>query len=285
MAWFLSDSLAEYSATAGGMLRTHPGQNTILLVAAETLRARGAAAFGATGPLFGWWQGPDGQVTAAFLHTPPFPVALTSMAPEQAVTLATALSRRGRQLGGVNGEPAAAEAFATAWQQLTGEEVSVHMRSRLYELGQLHPPEPMPPGQPRAGGPADRGLIIAWCEAFHQEAQSGPEDVPGMVDDRLSYGGLTLWERGGQPVSLAGLTRQAAGQVRVGPVYTPPGQRGKGYGGAVTWAVSRAALDAGVTGVLLFTDLANPTSNALYRRLGYRAVSDRTIFSFGKNSF
>jgi hypothetical protein len=132
MAWFLSDSLAEYSAAAGGMLRTHPGQNTILLGAAETLRARGAAAFGPTGPLFGWWQGPDGQVTAAFLHTPPFPVALTSMAPEQAVTLATVLSRRGRPLGGVNGELAAAGAFATAWQQLTGEEVSVHMRSRLY---------------------------------------------------------------------------------------------------------------------------------------------------------
>jgi GNAT superfamily N-acetyltransferase len=284
MAWFLSDSLAEYWAAAGGMLRTHPGQNTILLVAAETLRARGAAAFGGTAPLFGWWQGPDGQVTAAFLHTPPFPAALTSMAPEQAVTLATMLSRRGRPLGGVNGEPAAAGAFATAWQQLTGEEVSVHIQSRLYELGQLHPPERMPPGQPRAGGPADRGLIIAWCEAFHQEAQSGPEDVPGMVDDRLSYGGLTLWETGSQPVSLAGLTRQAAGQVRVGPVYTPPGLRGKGYGGAVTWAVSRAALAAGVTSVLLFTDLANPTSNALYQRLGYRAVSDRTIFSFGKNS-
>jgi predicted GNAT family acetyltransferase len=284
MPWFLSDSLAEYAAAAGGMLRTHPGQNTILLAAAETLRARGTAAFGATAPLFGWWQRPDGQVSAAFLHTPPFPAALTSMSVEEAVALATVLSRRGRQLGGVNAEPAAAGAFATAWHQLTGEDVSVHMRSRLYQLGQLHPPEPMPPGQPRTAALADRGLIIAWCEAFHQEAQSGPEDVPRMVDDRLGYGGLTLWETRGQPVSLAGLTRQAASQVRVGPVYTPPGQRGQGYGGAVTWAVSRAALAAGVTSVLLFTDLANPTSNALYQRLGYRAVSDRTIFAFGKNS-
>lgn len=285
MAWFLSDSLGEYTAAAGGTLRAHPGQNTILLVAAETLRTSGAGAFGGAAPLFGWWQGPDGQVTAAFLHTPPFPAVLTSMAPEQAASLATALSHRGRRLAGVNAEPAAAEAFTTAWQRLTGEDVSLHMRTRLYELGQLHPPEPMPPGQPRVAVPADRGLVIAWCEAFHQEARSGPEDVPGMVDDRLSYGGLTLWQAGGQPVSLAGLTRQAAGQVRVGPVYTPPGHRGKGYGRAVTWVVSRAAaLDAGVTSVLLFTDLANPTSNALYQRLGYRAVSDRTLLSFGKNS-
>jgi predicted GNAT family acetyltransferase len=103
-----------------------------------------------------------------------------------------------------------------------------------------------------------------------------------MVDDRLSYGGLTLWEMAGEPVSMAGLTRPAAGQVRVGPVYTPPSRRGRGDGGAVTAAVSQAARDAGAAEVVLFTDLANPTSNALYQRLGYEAVSDRVIFSFGK---
>ena len=97
-----------------------------------------------------------------------------------------------------------------------------------------------------------------------------------------SYGGLTLWETAGEPVSMAGLTRPAAGQVRVGPVYTPPAHRGRGYGGAVTAAVSQAARDAGAAEVVLFTDLANPTSNALYQRLGYEAVSDRAIFSFGK---
>ena len=57
--------------------------------------------------------------------------------------------------------------------------------------------------------------------------------------------GLTLWEDAGQPVSMAGLTRPAAGEVRVGPVYTPPGLRGKGYAGAVTCEVSQAARDAG----------------------------------------
>ncbi len=80
---------------------------------------------------------------------------------------------------------------------------------------------------------------------------------------------------------MAGLTRPAAGQVRVGPVYTPPALRDRGYRGAVTAAVSRAALDAGATEVLLFTDLANPTSNARYQRLGYETVADRAIYSFG----
>ena len=101
-----------------------------------------------------------------------------------------------------------------------------------------------------------------------------------VVDERLGYGGITLWEAGGVPVSLAGRTRVVAGMVRVAPVYTPPEMRGRGYAGAATAAVSQAPLDAGVREVVLYTDLANPTSNVLYQRLGYRPVEDRVVLSF-----
>src|SRR5262249_59245223 len=97
----------------------------------------------------------------------------------------------------------------------------------------------------------------------------GGHNVQRTIDDRLSYGGRAGGETADGPVSMAGATRAVAGQARVGPVYTPPGRRGRGFGGAVTAAVSRAARDAGVGEVLLYTDLANPTSNALYQRLGY----------------
>jgi predicted GNAT family acetyltransferase len=100
------------------------------------------------------------------------------------------------------------------------------------------------------------------------------------VDDRISYGGLTLWEVDGQAVSMAGVTRIEAGAARVAPVYTPPELRGRGYGAAVTAAVTRAALDAGADDVVLFTDVTNPTSNALYERLGYRPVQDRSVLEF-----
>jgi len=283
MPWFLSDSLPEYSATVGGLLSRRPAQHTILLGAIETLRAAGTQAFGAIAPLFGWWQEADGEVSAAFLHTPPFPVALTSVPVPAAVALAQALAARARTVGGVNADPGGAEAFARAWHELTGDTVELHMRSRLFQLGGLRWPDPRPPGQARVAGPADRSLLIAWSEAFHREAQSGPEDLVSMVDDRLSYRGLSLWEDAGQPVSMAGLTRMAIGQVRVGPVYTPPGLRGRGYAGAVTCVVSQAALDAGADRVLLFTDLANPTSNALYQRLGYEPVEDRAVWSFHRS--
>ena len=127
---------------------------------------------------------------------------------------------------------------------------------------------------------ADRDLLESWIDAFTKELADLAGPGRGIVDDRLSYGGLTLWEAGGAAVSLAGVSRPTRGVVRVAPVYTPPDHRGHGYGGAVTGAVSQAAFDAGASHVVLFTDLANPTSNALYRRLGYRPVEDRVVFRF-----
>lgn len=82
------------------------------------------------------------------------------------------------------------------------------------------------------------------------------------------------------PVSLAGVTRQVVGMIRVGPVYTPPGFRGHGYASAVTAAASQRAREAGAKEVLLYTDLANPTSNSIYQQIGYRPVEDRVVLAF-----
>lgn len=99
------------------------------------------------------------------------------------------------------------------------------------------------------------------------------------MDERVAYGGWTLWEAGGEPVAMAGVSRRIAGTVRVTAVYTPPEHRGRGYAAAVTAEVSRTAREAGAREVLLFTDLANPTSNGVYLRIGYEAVSDRLLIT------
>jgi len=114
--------------------------------------------------------------------------------------------------------------------------------------------------------------------AFIGERQ---RDVEPLVDERIGDGLMTVWEVGGAPVSMVIRSRAQAGMVRVQNVYTPPDQRGKGYAGAATTAATRAALSAGATDVVLHTDLANPTSNALYQRLGYRPIEDRTVVDFG----
>ena len=280
MAWTLTGDVAEYLTTAGDFLRSRAAENTVQLAATETVRVRGPAAFGDEAPLFGWWAAPGGPVTAAFMHTPPFGVTLTPAPAGVAAALAETFAARGRFPAWVMADTTTAPSFAAAWERYTGQPARVGRRSRLYRLGRLLPPDPAPPGRARVATAADSGLLLDWLEAFGREADGhGGPDLQRTVADRLSYGGLTLWESGG-PVSMAGVTRAVAGQARVGPVYTPPERRGKGFGGAVTAAVSQAAKDAGVGEVLLYTDLANPTSNALYQRLGYEPVSDSVQLLF-----
>lgn len=279
--WTISEDLDEFAGQAGPFLRERPVQNTVELSVIETLRATGLHTFGEDAPLFGWWQPPGGPVAGSCLQTPPFPLLLGSV-PDQAVAeLAAILAASGRVLPGVNASAAAASQFAGHWRARTGATAVERMRNRLYQLGDLVPPRPAPPGQARVAGDADQDLLVAWFRAFAREAAIvADRDPVRAVRDRLGYGGLTLWEADGAPVSMAGLTRQVAGTARVGPVYTPPGLRRRGYAGAVTAAVSQAALDAGTAEVLLFTDLANPASNSLYQHLGYRLVEDRVVLSF-----
>jgi RimJ/RimL family protein N-acetyltransferase len=282
MAWQLTDDVAAYLAAAGRFLRANATQNTIMLSVAETLQASGPAAFGEAAPLLGWWVQPDGAVGAALLHTPPYPMLLTVLPPGAAAGLAADLAGRGHHPPGVNAAPGPAAEFAAAWAQRTGQASRLGMRMRLYELHRLQPPDPPPPGRARTALDADRDLLLSWLDAFHDEAgPPGPRESQQVVDDRLSFGGLAFWEQAGVPVSLAGRTRPAAGLARIGPVYTPPGLRGRGFGAAVTAAVTQAALDGGAEGVVLFTDLANPASNTLYQRLGYHPVGDWVVLRFG----
>jgi RimJ/RimL family protein N-acetyltransferase len=277
MGWHTTTSVDEFLATAGEFLRSRPVENTIPLTVATTLRERGPHYYSAEDPLFGWYVTGDGRVDGAFLHTPPYPLLLTAVPAGATTELGELLADR--PLAGVNALTADAEAYARAWRDRTGGRTEPGRLSRLFRLDELTPPTP-PPGRARVAGPADRDLLIKWVEAFHRDIDEEQGDIDKLVDDKLSHGGMTLWEVDGTPVSMAGLSRPEAGMVRVMAVYTPPELRGRGYGGAVTTAVSRAALDAGADDVVLFTDLANPTSNALYQRLGYRPVEDRSLVEF-----
>jgi predicted GNAT family acetyltransferase len=136
---------------------------------------------------------------------------------------------------------------------------------------------PRVPGQSRVAGPADRYLLVAWLTACGAELHEPLSAAGETVDAGTRYGAYHLWADGGVPVALAGMRRPAGGVVRVGPVYTPPAHRGHGYGSAVTAAVSAAARPHEV---VLFTDVANPTSNSIYTKIGYHPVEDRQIYEF-----
>jgi GNAT superfamily N-acetyltransferase len=275
MSWTTTADPEAFLAAAGAFLHADPAANSVTLTAVEAMRERPSE-----DALLGWWQPPGAAVGGTFMHTPPYPVNVSAMPPEASAPLADTLAAIERPVSGVNGRATATEAFAAAWSARTGARARVFRRMRLHRLDALVEPDPPPPGAAAVAGPEHRDLMVAWYEAFAAEIDEPQRDLRPQVDDRISHGGLTLWVVGDDPVSLAGTTRAVAGSLRVAPVYTPPEHRGRGYAAGATAAATRAALDAGAREVLLYTDLANPTSNRLYARLGYRSVEDAVMFVF-----
>ncbi|MFD6552161.1 GNAT family N-acetyltransferase [Streptomyces sp. NPDC058398] len=279
--WQLTRDLDAFLAGAGDFLRSRPAQHTVALTVTEALRRRGMGQYGRSAPVFGALER-DGTVRAAFFRTPPYRLNLTPLDERGVETLAVLLAEAEIELPGVSADTGTVEAFTEAWGRRTGARAALLRSERLYRLGGLTPPEPAPPGRPRVADARDRDLLARWYKEFAEAIGEGAHrDGGAWADDRISYGGITLWEDpDGTPVAMAGVTPPVAGQLRVAPVYTPAPLRGRGYAGAVTAEVSRAAVAAGVQEVLLFTDLANPTSNGLYQRIGYRPVSDFATYDF-----
>ncbi|WP_262063396.1 GNAT family N-acetyltransferase [Streptomyces sp. STR69] len=281
--WHITADLDQFLRLAGDFLRSRPAPHTLQLTVTDTLRSRGRHIYGDGDPEFGVLER-DGTVTATFFRTPPGRLMPTRLTPDEAEALAAQLADPETELPGIMAEQDTASTFAEAWRRRTGAELEINARQRLYRLAELTIPTPAPPGRPRVAVAKDREQLMRWHGEFvaaigEHGATMGSAD---WADARISYGGVTLWETpDGTPVSMAGVTAKVAGQIRVAPVYTPADLRGRGYAGAVTAEVSRAARTAGAAEVLLFTDLANPTSNALYQRIGYRPVADFTTYDFG----
>lgn len=279
--WYCTQDLTGFLSHAGGFLRSRPDLHTVVLTVTETLRTSGLRAYGDEAPVFGVLE-VGGQVRAAYFRTPPYRLNVTPLTPDEADSLAAHLVALGHSVPGVIAARETAEAFAAAWRRHAGGRATAGQSQRLYRLGNLTLPQPSPAGRARVAGKEDREQLTCWYGEFIEAVgDHAARDAAAWADSRISYGGITIWEDvDGTPLAMAGVTPVVAGQVRVAPVYTPAHLRGRGYAGAVTAQVSRAVLASGVREVLLFTDLANQTSNSLYQRIGYRAVADFAAYDF-----
>lgn len=280
--WYLTEDVHEFFARAGDFLRSRPALHTTALTTIEQVRTDGPGASFAQDPVLGWLE-EAGEVTAAFFRlTPQKLLSVTPLTPEQADGLAAHLVGLGHRPPGVSAETDTASTFAEAWQRQTGAASTFRNRIHLYRLGTLTPPQPVPAGRSRLVGEQDHEHLMQWCR---ETAEEFGEDVTINADTwastRFGEKSYTYWEDpDGTPVSMAGVNPMVGGQVRVDPVYTPADLRGRGYAAAVMAEVTQTALDAGATDVVLYTDPNNPTSNALYKRLGYRLLADWGVYDF-----
>jgi predicted GNAT family acetyltransferase len=227
-----------------------------------------------------WWALHDGtDVVAAFMHTPPHPLHVALATPEDARTLAVALAGQREELPGVGGLRVAAEAFAEAWSRHTGSPARTTMEVGRFVLpGRAAVPFEVPGGFRRAT-PADLPVVDVWHQDFVDAIEGGGRAATPL-DLNVDEGRVWLWVDGGEPVSMAYASPASGGVTRVSGVWTPPALRGRGYASGVVAALSNERVDAGEA-CMLFTDLANPTSNAIYQAMGYRRVGDAVTIAFG----
>lgn len=284
---FLDDPAA-FLTRAGAHLAADPVLNTVVASVTARMAQEGDGDGGDHLEVPRWWvlvTDDAGEVVGAGMRTAPFlpyPLYLLPMPDAAAAELARALHARGEPLGGVNGARPAVDVCAAEWTALTGEPTRVEIHTRLFELVALTMPAPVP-GRLRAATEADLDLALDWFRRFKAEAdeqagraptRSGEHFDAGFVRQRIAAGGVWLWvDETGRVVHLTATSVPAYDVVRIGPVFTPREHRGRGYAASAVAEVSQRLLGEGLR-VCLFADQANPTSNALYQRLGYRPVVD-----------
>ena len=227
-----------------------------------------------------WWAGRDASdtVVAAFMHTPPHPLHIARASPGQARQLAALLADQGDVLPGVGGLRSPAEAFADSWATSTGASASVVMEVGRFDLP-TRPRVPFPvPGAFRPATEADTELVEQWHQQFYETIE-GRAARATSLGRHIADGRVGLWEDDGRPVSMAYASPASGGVTRISGVWTPPALRGHGYASGVVAALSITRQDAGEA-CMLYTDLANPTSNAIYQAMGYRRVGDSISIAF-----
>lgn len=213
------------------------------------------------------------EIVGCACRTPPHALVL-SRAPASAIALlAEDLSAADPTLCGVTGPAPEAEAFAAGWIARHGGRWRTRIRLRLHELTRLAPQAGTPAGALRKAAASDVALAREWIAAYVHD--TGLQPATGDMAQRLiDRGQLFLWVVDGSARSMVAATRDTGTGCSVNTVYTPPRFRRSGYATAAVAALSQALLDNGRRFCCLFTDAANPTSNSIYAKIGYKPIRD-----------
>jgi uncharacterized protein len=224
----------------------------------------------------------SGTLVCAAVMTPPYNLVIFAETPAPTAfdLLINHLRHGAWPVPGVTGRSDLAWQFADRWRERTGQAHRLNRQTRVFELEAVDWPT-LPHGHFRPATDVDLPLVYRWYCDFAKEAL--PDDPAPPTEEGVQRsifdGNVYLWDDGG-PVALAARGRRLPRGTSIGPVYTPPAKRGHGYASACVAALSQAILDAGAHYCTLFTDVANPTSNRIYQRLGYQPLGDFAEYRF-----
>lgn len=223
------------------------------------------------------------EVDCCASRIPPHNILVTNGTPRGLAALAADAFGAFGRLPGVNGPRQAAGEFVEAWLALAGGRATISMRQRLHKIEQVSAGLPAIQGRLREVISSERDLAVGWALAFVREAiPNHANEAEESIDRHLRAGTLYFWDDG-RPVTMCACVGGARTSARINFVYTPPELRRRGYATAAVSALTQRLLAAGSRCCCLYTDLANPTSNSVYRRIGYRTVCDIDQYSFAES--
>ena len=264
------DNAAAFLDVAGELLFAEEAKYSLLLGVA--LHCRDSPLAAAADPCFGVLHH-AARPRIAVLQTPPHAVQVTEGNEAELDSIVEALLARGCQLPGIVAVSDVARTFGQAWCRATGLRLRPHMAQGLYRIDRVAA-VPDVPGRLRPGLEAEQETIRQWMRAFARDCRiPQAEPLPQRIK-QLDEGRLFVWEHENEARSMACWARPTANGVSIGYVYTPDDLRGRGYASALLAALTQKMLDDGKKFCCLFTDLANPISNRIYQRIGYRRVCD-----------
>jgi ribosomal protein S18 acetylase RimI-like enzyme len=223
----------------------------------------------------------QGRPALLMMRTPPHNMILHANAPEgdQGDPLEATykagiafLHHQGLTYPGVIGPRDVVTGFADVWSKTTGGTWQIQMEQMIYRLDRVQD-VPVSPGKLIQAGQKDLDMLTEWLLGF---SEATPETIDAdqartSTQERIDAGRIYLW-RDQQPVSMAFRSRPAGHGITVTGVYTPPEYRRRGYATSCVASLSRLLLAEGYRYCTLYTDLANPTSNSIYQKIGYRPV-------------
>lgn len=231
----------------------------------------------------------DRDMAAVASLTPGFSLLLSHGGPNAMPVLAAGAIERELAMPGVLGPVDGARAFAEAWAAHTGRTYHPGMTQHILAARTVRMPSNVD-GSWRTVGTGDRPTLVSWFTAFALEVDQVPAEEARRRASRMADGlgqpnGALLWiDDRGVPVSVACYKAPTTNGIRIGPVYTPPEHRRRGYGGAVTAAATQLLLDRGYAFACLYTNAANATANHVYQSIGYEFVADSMLYRFERES-
>lgn len=222
-----------------------------------------------------------GRSVGVSLMAPGRHMVASRLPPVAGAALADFCDRQCVKMPGLQGPPAFVEAFASDWTSRRRCVTRVGVRMAIHQLHAVRRPDALAEGIMRNATPDDLDLLTGWiCDFGKEIGEAHFDNARPIAERRVSEGSMRIWEINGLPVGMAGAAGATRHGIRINLVFTPPRHRRRGYATALVTALSQEQLNSGRRFCFLYTDLANPTSNKIYKSIGFERIADSIRIDF-----